>query len=335
MRFNREILSAVLRDMDTESNARAALFSARRKEIYAKIPRICEIDRLLSNTAAAILRTALQNGTDPTDAIAQLRQKNLKLQEERRDLLLQFHYPASYLDETPICPRCSDTGYIGTQPCECLKRRYTTRLTAELSTILPIREQNFEHFQMEYYPAVPDSRLGISPRENMEFNRDTCYKYAADFSLQSPNLLLYGSTGLGKTFLSSCIAKVVSEHGFSVAYDTSIRIFSTYESVKFSSADAAEAARRIRKYEKCDLLIIDDLGTEMLTAFTISTLYGLLEERLMRHGPIIINTNLLPASFEKRYSPAIASRLNGEFIPLRFTGEDIRTIKRRKEQASL
>lgn len=335
MHFNREILSAVLRDIDIENNTRAALFAARRQEIYAKIPRICEIDRILSNTAAAVLRAALQNGTDPTEAVHALQQNNLRLQAERRELLTQFGYPASYLEETPICARCSDTGYIGTEPCECLKKRYTSRLTSELSTILPIREQNFEHFQIEYYPVEPDARLGISPRENMEFNRKTCHEYAVNFSLSSPNLLLYGSTGLGKTFLSSCIAKVVSEHGFSVAYDTSIRIFSSYESVKFNSADASEAAHRIRKYEKCDLLIIDDLGTEMLTAFTISTLYGLLEERLMRHRPMIINTNFLPDTFEKYYSPAIASRLNGEFIPLRFTGKDIRGIKRQRTSAFL
>lgn len=335
MRFNREILSAVLRDIDTENNARTTLFSNRRKEIYEKIPRIYEIDCLLSNTAAAVLHAALQNGTDPTEAIEQLRQKNLNLQEERRSLLLQAHYPADYLDETPVCSKCSDTGYIGTQPCECLKKRYAARLTEELSTILPIGAQNFEHFRIDYYSTAPDSRLGLSPRENMEYNRDTCRQYANNFSLHAPNLLLYGSTGLGKTFLSSCIAKVVSEHSFSVAYDTAIRIFSSYESVKFNSPDSTEAARRIHKYERCDLLIIDDLGTEMVTAFTISTLYGLLAERLMHRRPMIVNTNLLPASFEKCYSPAIASRLTGEFIPLRFFGEDIRAIMHRRQQLSL
>lgn len=334
MHFNREILSAVLRDMDAENNKRTALFSARRKEIYAHIPRICEIDHLLSNTAAAVLHTALQNGTDPTAAIEQLQQKNLSLQAERKRLLMQYGYPADYLDEIPACSVCSDTGYIGTQPCDCLKKRYAARLTEELSTILPIGEQNFEHFRLDYYSTVPDSRLGLSPYENMQFNYHTSRQYADTFSLNSPNLLLYGSTGLGKTFLSSCIAKVVSEHSFSVAYDTAIRIFSSYESVKFNSADAAEAMRRIRKYEKSDLLIIDDLGTEMATAFTISSLYGLLAERLMHRRPTIINTNLLPVNLEKRYSPAIASRLIGDFTPLRFYGDDIRA-KRRLEQALL
>ncbi len=333
MHFNREILSAVLRDMDAENNARTKLFSEHRAEIYKKIPRISEIDRALSNTAAAVLHTVLQNGIDPTEAIEQLRTQNLNLQDERRGLLVQAGYPANYLDEVPVCAQCSDTGYIGTEPCECLKKRYAVRLTEELSTILPIHEQNFERFRLEYYDNVLNARLGLSARENMKMNRNTCREYANTFSLRSPNLLLYGSTGLGKTFLSSCIAKVVSEHGFSVAYDTSIRIFSSYESVKFNSTEAAEAARRIRKYEQCDLLIIDDLGTEMTTAFTISTLYGLLTERLMRHRPMIVNTNLTPFNFEQRYSPAIASRLAGEFVPLRFFGKDIRIIKQKNGQS--
>lgn len=315
--------------MDAEKATRINLFSARRAEVYQKIPRVCEIDHALSNTAAAVLHAALQNGTDPTAAIENLRTQNLSLQDERRDLLVRYGYPANYLDEVPICARCSDTGYCGSAPCDCLKKRYAIRLTEALSTILPIREQNFERFRLDYYDTTYNARLGLSAQENMVMNRDTCREYADTFSHASPNLLLYGSTGLGKTFLSSCIAKVVSEHGFSVAYDTAIRIFASYESVKFNSPDTDEAARRIRKYEQCDLLIIDDLGTEMITAFTISTLYGLLAERLMRHRPIIVNTNLVPADFDKRYSPAIASRLTGNFVPLRFFGDDIRIIKQK------
>lgn len=329
MHYNREILSSVLRDMEREHTARTELFAQRREEVYARLPRVREIDRELSGTAAAVLHAALAAGDDPADAIEQLKIRNLALQAERRALLEQNGFGANYLDETPLCETCGDSGYVGTEPCDCLKKRYAARLTEELSTILPITDQNFERFRLDYYSDVPDGRLGMSARENMEYNLSICRAYADKFSVHSPNLLLYGSTGLGKTFLSSCIAKVVSEHGFSVAYDTSIRIFSSYESVKFGAADASEAARRVRKYEQCDLLIIDDLGTEMATAFTVSALYGLLADRLMRRRPMIVNTNLLPAEFEKRYSPAIASRLTGEFEQLRFFGDDIRAKKRR------
>lgn len=329
MRYNKEILSAVLRDMDQERAARASLFAARRDEVYAVLPRVRAIDHALSNTAAAVLHAALERGTDPMEAIAHLREQNLKLQEERRRLLLENGFVPDYLDEKPQCEACGDAGYVGSAPCSCLQKRYAVRLTQELSTILPIQDQNFESFRMEYYSDRPDGRLGISPRENMEDNLRICREYASTFGLHAKNLLLYGSTGLGKTFLSSCIAKVVSEYGFSVAYDTAIRIFSSYESVKFGSADAQEAAARIRKYERADLLIVDDLGTEMATSFTVSAFYGLMADRLMRRRPMIVNTNLLPADFEKRYSPAIASRLNGEFAQLRFFGEDIRMQRHR------
>ena len=329
MQFNKEILSAVLRDMEADRADRARQYAARRDEIYAVLPRIKAIDHALSNTAAAVLHAALETGGDPMEAIERLRTQNLSLQDERRRLLLDAGYPADYLDEKPACEACGDAGYIGSAPCDCLKKRYAVRLTEELSTILPIADQNFESFRLDYYSARPDSRLGLSPREVMEENLRICREYAQTFSSNGKNLLLYGSTGLGKTFLSSCIAKVVSEQGFSVAYDTAIRIFVSYESVKFGSPDSAEAAKRIRKYERADLLIVDDLGTEMATAFTISAFYGLMADRLMRRRAMIVNTNLLPADFEKRYSPAIASRLNGEFEQLRFFGEDIRMLRHR------
>lgn len=329
MHYNREILSAVLRDLEREHAARTELFASRREEVYARLPRVREIDRALAGTAAAVLHAALAAGDDPAQAVEQLKDRNLALQAERRALLDQNGFGADYLDEAPLCEICGDSGYVGTELCSCLKQRYAARLTQELSTILPIQDQNFEHFRLDFYSDVPDGRLGLSARENMEDNLSACRAYADRFSLHAPNLLLYGSTGLGKTFLSSCIAKVVSEHGFSVAYDTAIRIFSSYESVKFGAPDAADAARRVRKYEQCDLLIIDDLGTEMATAFTTSALYGLLADRLMRRRPMIVNTNLLPTEFDKRYSPAIASRLTGEFEQLRFFGDDIRAKKRR------
>ena len=329
MRYDKEILSGVLREMERVRTERAELYAARREQVYAAAPRVREIDRRLSGTAAAVLRAALESGADPAAAVERLRDQNLALQQERRALLVQHGFAPDYLDERPACAACGDSGYVGAEPCDCLKKRYAARLTRELSTILPIGDQNFEAFRLDYYSDVPDSRLGMSARENMEYNLSVCRAYADTFSPQAKNLLLYGSTGLGKTFLSSCIAGVVSRKGYSVAYDTAIRIFGSYESVKFTAPDAAEAARRVRKYEQSDLLIVDDLGTEMATSFTVSAFYGLLAGRLMRRGPMIVSTNLLPAEFEPRYSPAIASRLTGEFEQLRFFGDDIRAKKRR------
>ena len=203
-------------------------------------------------------------------------------------------------------------------------------LKEQLSSVLPIADQNFSKFDMSFYSTRPDGRSGISPRENMEYNLGECKAYAAKFSKDSPNLLLFGSTGLGKTFLSTCIAEAVSARGFSVAYDTAINIVAAYETIKFGSGDGEAAAERAARYERADLLIIDDMGTEMGTAFTVSALYNLINNRLMARRPMIINTNLLPETLSEKYSPAVASRLLGEFLPLRFFGDDIRLLKMRR-----
>ncbi len=332
MAYDKEILSDTLRELERERTQREQELAARRAAVYAAIPRAKQIEDTLRSTAASVVRAALESGDDPTAAIDRLRERNLALQRERAALLTEHGYAPDYLSLQPACPACADLGYIGTEPCACLKSRYARNLTARLSTVLPIRDQNFDTFNLMLYAVQPDARIGLSPRENMEYNLEQCRAYAARFGSECRNLLLYGSPGLGKTFLSSSIAKAVSERGFSVAYDTAITILSHCESEKFGGPDAQNAARMLRKYRDAALLIIDDLGAEMTTAFTTSALYSLINDRLMTRRPMIVNTNLLPSDLERRYSPAIASRFLGEFSQLRFFGEDIRLLKRRREQ---
>lgn len=329
MAYDKKILAAARREQERDRAARVDEFEARRKAVYEREPRIRQIDRRLSTTAAVVLKTALESGGDPTAAIERLREENLALQNERAALLHAQHLPVDYLTEGPLCKACGDTGYMGGALCDCVKTRYARLLKEQLSAVLPIADQNFASFRMDYYTDRPDARLGLSPRENMEYNLDECRAYAAAFGKGSPNLLLYGSTGLGKTFLSTCIADAVSERGFSVAYDTAINIVAAYETIKFGNGDGAAAAERAARYERADLLIIDDMGTEMGTAFTVSALYNLINNRLMAKRPMIVNTNLPPETLSEKYSPAVASRLLGEFLPLRFFGDDIRLLKRK------
>lgn len=329
MAYDKKIMSAARRALERDRAARADELEARRRDVYARVPRIRAIDRELSSTAAAVLGAALRSGGDPGDAITQLRERNLALQEERARLLEKLGLPADYLTDKPMCAKCGDTGYQGSVTCECVKERYTRLLKEQLSMVLPIRDQNFDTFQLNYYPTKVDSRLGDSPREIMADNLYECREYAEKFTPHAINLLFYGSTGLGKTFLSTCIAEVVSARGFSVAYDTAINIIATYETIKFGNGDGAAAAERAARYERADLLIIDDMGTEMGTAFTVSALYNLINTRLMAKRPMIVNTNLLPEQFSDKYSPAVASRLRGDFKPLHFVGDDIRLLKKR------
>lgn len=329
MAYDKKLLADARRALERDRAARLDELEERRRDVYAREPRIRAIDRELSSTAAAVLKAAMESGGDPEAAIAQLRDRNLSLQEERARLLRGLGLPGDYLTDKPLCAKCGDTGYNGSALCVCVKERYAQLLKKQLSAVLPIQDQNFSRFNMGYYSTRPDARLGVSPRENMEYNLDECKAYAANFGKDSPNLLLYGSTGLGKTFLSTCIAEAVSARGFSVAYDTAINIVSAYETIKFGNGDGAAAAERAARYERADLLIIDDMGTEMGTAFTVSALYNLINNRLMAKRPMIINTNLLPEALSEKYSPAVASRLLGEFMALRFFGDDIRLLKKR------
>nr|WP_297171741.1 ATP-binding protein [uncultured Agathobaculum sp.] len=330
MAYDKKILSAARRALERDRAARADELEQRRQDVYARAPRIRAIDRELSTTAVAVLKTALESGGDPGAAIERLRERNLSLQKERAGLLGHLGLPADYLTDKPQCCKCGDTGYQGSATCECVKARYAALLKEQLSAVLPIEDQNFDKFRLDYYPTRFDSRLGDSPREIMADHLYDCRAYAEGFTPHAMNLLFYGSTGLGKTFLSTCIAEVVSARGFSVAYDTAINIIATYETIKFGNGDGEAAAERAARYERADLLIIDDMGTEMGTAFTVSALYNLINTRLMAKRSMIINTNLLPEQLSDKYSPAVASRLRGEFKPLHFVGEDIRLMNRKQ-----
>lgn len=330
MALDKQILSLAIKETENERVQNERLFEERRNEVFDAAPEIFELSRILSTTASKLMYLALNSDSDPTQYIDKLKQENFQIQEKRAALLVKNGFPKDYLERKYSCSICKDQGYVGTEMCSCLKKRYATLLKKKLSSVLPINDENFESFNFNYYSSKPDERMRISPAQNIEINFDICSEYARSFGNHCENLLLFGSSGLGKTFLSSCIAKTVTEKGFSVCYDTAISILQHYENEKFSNQSTVSKAA-IERYLYCDLLIIDDLGTELTTAYTVSALYSLINNRLMASKPTIINTNLIPSDIAKRYSPAIASRINGEFKHLRFLGEDIRQIKKKEK----
>lgn len=193
----------------------------------------------------------------------------------------------------------------------------------ELTSLLGSGRESFESFRLDVYSDLYDEKLGVSPRKLMQSNFNICRRYAQNFTPQAGNLLFSGATGLGKTFLSACIARQVADRGYSVVYETAIRLFSDFESEKFGGEEQRGLSR---KYLACDLLIIDDLGTEMTTQFTISALYNVVNTRMMENRATIISTNLAPETLEGRYSPQIASRVLGTYRLLKFAGSDIRRM---------
>ena len=294
-------------------------------EAYQQVPRIREIDILLRRTMAMAAQAVFASGGDVQSAMAEAKAQNQALQRERA-WLIDTNFEEGFLDETPICDRCGGTGYMGSAMCECLTELCRQEQKKEL-TLLSGGKENFSQFRLDYYPDRVDPKLGVSPRAIMERNFRTCRTYAATFSQNSGNLLFIGGTGLGKTFLSACIARAVADKGYSVRYETATHLFNKLEQAKFSPTE--ESRYEAAKLTACDLLIVDDLGTEMPGQFVTAALYSLLNDRLLAGKPTIISTNLNVEEMQRRYSPQIASRLQGNFGQLIFLGEDIRVLKNR------
>ena len=274
---------------------------------------------------AKAAQAVFTQGGDVQKAMEQAKNENLSLQLERRELITANFEPG-YLDDSPICDRCGGTGYVGSSMCECLTELCRQEQKREL-TFLNVGKESFEQFRLEYYPDRIDPRQGVNIRAVMEKTFQICRRYAMEFTERSENLLFSGGTGLGKTFLSACIARTVAERGYSVCYETASHLFAKLERAKFNADE--DARRETEKYIACDLLIVDDLGTEMGGQFTTSALYSLINDRILEGKPTIISTNLNSEDLEKRYSAAIASRLRGNYRRIAFMGEDIRLIKNR------
>ena len=294
-------------------------------EAYARVPRIREIDMQLRRTMAQAAQAAFQQGSDGRELLEQARQENLSLQRERAALASEY-FEEGYLDDSPICDKCGGSGYVGSTMCECLRELCRQEQKKEL-TFLNGTKGSFDQFRLDYSPDRLDPVMRVNIRDLMERNFKSCRRYALTFTEKSGNLLFSGNTGLGKTFLSACIARTVADRGYSVVYESAAHLFSNLERAKFSNDEAAR--KECDKYAACDLLIVDDLGTEMPGQFTTAALYSLLNDRLLLGKPMIVSTNLNTEDFGKRYSPQVASRLSGSFQRIAFLGEDIRVLKNR------
>ena len=325
------VMSAALRAFEADRNRRQEELDRRTQEVFRRLPRVAEIDRELRGTVAKIMVSAFDRDTDPEPALRALEQHNLALQRERAELLVGAGYPYDYIDEKVQCQLCQDRGFLRDgSPCRCLMAYYTREQNRRLSKLLDLGGQSFDTFSFDWYSADVWPEYGRSPLENMEMIREICGNYAHTFGPRSGNLLFTGPPGLGKTFLSACIAREVSGAGFSVVYDTASHVFGQFESEKFGRENPfdSDAGADVNRYFNCDLLIVDDLGSEMTTAFVVSALYQIVNTRMVTGKKTILNTNLSLEELGKRYGAAILSRIEGEYQILTFFGEDIRQLKR-------
>lgn len=331
MAFDPEVVRAASAALQKRTLAREARERARREEIYAAVPALREIDGELKKSVPAALRRAMADGGDAEEAMRDIRSRNLALQAKRQDLLARAGYAPDAMDEHPNCTLCGDTGWRGTEMCTCLRELCLAEQNRRLSSLLDLGNRSFDTFDLDLYSTDPDPGTGISPRQNMELIYELCLSYATKFGrFGIRNLLLTGGTGLGKTYLSACIAREVSEQGHSVVYDTAVHVFQTFDDEKFARDPDAkqEAKEALRRYLECDLVILDDLGSETTTQPVQSYLYTLVNTRLIRNLATVISTNLGPADLQERYAPQTVSRLEGEYQSLHFYGQDIRILKK-------
>ncbi|MCL2820574.1 MAG: ATP-binding protein [Oscillospiraceae bacterium] len=322
MAIDGRILARAKNKLEEKRRQKDERLGRRLEKVYAAAPRVRDIDNSLRATMAQLVGVAL--GAPSSDGLEEIRLNNVKLQEERIAELTAAGFAKDYLDDDYMCPKCHDTGFVNNSMCCCLEDIYKEEQRVSLSNLFKLGTENFESFSLSYYDDSVSAGTG-SPRRSMEMVFEICVEYARNFSAKSKNLFFNGSPGLGKTFLSACIARVVSENGFSVVYDTAASVFSKFEDAKFNRTDDIEGIRNeTKRYLECELLIIDDLGTEMTTSFTISSLYEIINTRLITNRKTLINSNLTIDELRRKYSEQIMSRLEGEYQVLTFYGDDIR-----------
>mgnify|MGYP001079432939 CR=1 FL=1 len=319
MAYSKEVLHRAEARLEQARRQNELDCERRISAIYEKLPRLAEIDRELRKTSAKVYAAAFRESESPEQAMQKLKEENLSLQRERDWILESENIDPEDLEREPVCRLCSGSGWRGAVMCECLQELCRQEQKKELAALFGT--DSFEKFRLELYSDQYDAKCHSSPRELMRATYRRAQSYAQCFPAEGQSLLFSGATGLGKTYLSACIARVVADRGFSVCYAPVGQLFSAFEDDKFRPRPDIS---RTEAFFISDLLVLDDLGTEMTTQFTISVLYQLLNTRLMEKKPVILSTNLAPSELAARYTPQITSRLLGTYCLFQFYGDDIR-----------
>lgn len=322
MGYSRENMKRVT-EAFAERNRRAISDAEeKRSAVHTSVPELKKVDDAIREIGLEAVYTAISEKNGAKEKIEDLKKKSLELQEARKSILTSAGYPADYTDIHFECNKCSDTGYVGTKMCDCMKKALVLAGYESSGIANLMKTQTFDTFSLEYY------RDNAENYKDMSSLYDRIRNYADGFSpATSPNLLLIGKTGLGKTHLSTAVAKTVIDKGFDVLYVSAMGMIADFESERFGGTYSETAADSTERYFKSELLIIDDVGTEISNQFTISVLYNVINTRLIKHLPTIISSNLTTDEFRKRYWDRITSRVFGEYEILRFAGTDIRRQK--------
>ncbi len=296
--------------------------------LYYRFPRIEQIDSEIAALAVNAARKVLEENISPEEAEKFVKMSADSLNKERQ-AILDLNGIKPYEIEYN-CKKCKDTGFRSDgSKCGCYMKKLQSyiRLPGESGKNASLKKSSFDKFELSYYSKDKDPQIGYSPYDLMKINFMRCKKYCDEFSGNgSGNLFLYGPSGLGKTFMAGCIDNAVTDRGYFVIYKSAYKLLQFLEEYKFSKVDRDEYSIAYDSIYNCDLLIIDDFGTEFITSYTQSVFFDLINTRISDEKPIIINTNLTLDKINEIYQERIMSRLKNEFSPVRFAGADIREI---------
>ena len=324
MALNNSQYDAIFRTYEQKQLKNRNTLDKRQKDVYNEVPEISNINGQISYLSVQQGKRLLE-GDD--SALSELKTQIRELSGRKTQLLLDAGYPADYLEPIYDCPDCKDTGYVNNKKCHCFCRAIIDLLYTQSNLKNTLQKENFDTFSFKYYSDnFVDAKTGLSSLTMMKKAYQTAQEFISTFSTDFRNLFLYGDTGVGKTFLSNCIAKELIDRSHSVIYFSAFELFDTLAKSRFGKDESADEMNE--HIFDCDLLIIDDLGTELANSFTVSQLFLCLNERLLRRKSTIISTNLSLEALVNIYSERTFSRITSNYTMLKLTGDDIRIKKK-------
>lgn len=318
-----ETYNKILREYEKRRTTAKNKRNERISDIYTRVPRIKDIDDEIRKVGVSIAKGILNKQGKAEELLLDLKTKLEALKQEKAFLLTENNIPLMYLENEYLCHYCKDTGFVSDgKKCSCFKQQLINIAYAMSNLESILKKENFQSFNINYFSNEGFQDQELTPRENMMDILQVCEGFVINFdNKKEENLLFYGPTGLGKTFLANCIAKALLDRGKIVIYQTAFKIFEILEEIRFHNKGDKD------KYNllfSADLLIIDDLGTEVTNTFTNSELFNIVNSRILSGKKTIISTNLTPKDFGLRYDDRIASRLFAKYTVLKFYGKDLR-----------
>lgn len=298
----------------------------RRSQVYELVPRIKELENEISRVGIEVSKAILKNLDSYEEEIERIKKYADKLKQEKAILMTENNIPLNFLDLQHKCNDCKDTGFLsGGEKCNCFKQRLIDKAYSMSNISHKLNEENFQNFNIELFSSEDFEDEEFSPRENMLNILNVCEGFVFNFEKNNnENLLFYGTTGLGKTFMCNCIAKTLLDKGKIVVYQTAFKILEILEEYKFNRDKGPEVKMSYNLLFDCDLLIIDDLGTELTNTFTNIEIFNIINTRLIQGKKTIVSTNLSPIEIAETYSDRVSSRIFGKFTMLKFFGPDLR-----------